>query len=216
MYKYDRKRILFVVLPYLALELILFTNPFTNSYFSLDGNFVSTRGYGLYIAYLVSFIYILNSAFVLIKYWTYVNKIKIFAVSSPPLGGIRDIRETLEKIKQTASEEDPHPSGQLNLRTILGGDLLTTEVVRSQIWLFVLIVAFSIVYVAFRYQCQQDMIAIDKLEQRLTDAKYKALSSSSTLTEKCRESHVLEILKQNQDSLLHQADQPPYIIEVPE
>jgi hypothetical protein len=126
------------------------------------------------------------------------------------------LKETIQMIKESASEEDPKPSGQLNLRTILGGDLLTTEVVRSQIWLFVLIVAFSIVYVAFRYQCQQDMIAIDKLEQKLTDAKYKALSSSSTLTEKCRESHVLDILQQNQDSLLHQADQPPYIIEVPE
>ena len=126
------------------------------------------------------------------------------------------LKETIQMIKESASEEDPKPSGQLNLRTILGGDLLTTEVVRSQIWLFVLIVVFSIVYVAFRYQCQQDMIAIDKLEKTLTGAKYKALSSSSTLTEKCRESHVLDILKQNQDSLLHQADQPPYIIEVPE
>jgi hypothetical protein len=126
------------------------------------------------------------------------------------------LKETIQMIKESASEEDPKPSGQLNLRTILGGDLLTTEVVRSQIWLFVLIVAFSIVYVAFRYQCQQDMIAIDKLEQKLTDAKYKALSSSSTLTEKCRESHVLDILKQNQDSLWHQADQPPYIIQIPE
>ena len=88
--------------------------------------------------------------------------------------------------------------------------------VRSQIWLFVLIVLFSIVYVAFRYQCQQDMITIDRLEGELKDAKYRALSSSSTLTEKCRESRVLEILKQNKDSLLHQADQPPYIIQVPE
>jgi hypothetical protein len=60
------------------------------------------------------------------------------------------------------------------------------------------------------------MITIDKLERDLMDAKFKALSSSSTLTEKCRESHVLDVLKQNQDSLLHQADQPPYIIEVPE
>ena len=126
------------------------------------------------------------------------------------------LNETLQKIRETASEEDPKPSAQLNLRTILGGDLLTTDVVRSQIWLFVLIVAFAIVYVAFRYQCQQDMITIDKLEKDLMDAKFKALSSSSTLTEKCRESHVLDILKQNQDSLLHQADQPPYIIEVPE
>ena len=93
---------------------------------------------------------------------------------------------------------------------------MTTQTVRSQIWLFVLIVAFTIVYVAFRYQCQQDMIKIDKLEGQLKDAKFKALSSSSTLTEKCRESRVLELLKENKDSLLHQADQPPYIIEVPE
>ena len=126
------------------------------------------------------------------------------------------LKETLQKIRETASEEDPRPSGQLSLRTILGGDLLTTDIVRSQIWLFVLIVAFAIVYVASRYQCQQDMITIDKLERDLMDAKFKALSSSSTLTEKCRESHVLDVLKQNHDSLLHQADQPPYIIEVPE
>ena len=126
------------------------------------------------------------------------------------------IKETLKKIKETATEEDPHPSGSLNLRTILGGDLLTTQMVRSQIWLFVFIVAFAIVYVAFRYQCQQDLIKIDKMENELKDAKYKALSSSSTLTEKCRESRVLDLLKQNKDSLLHQADQPPYIIEVPE
>ena len=130
--------------------------------------------------------------------------------------GERDLKETLKKIKESASEEDPKPSSQLNLRTILGGDLLTSEMVRSQIWLFVLIVAFSTVYVAFRYQCQQDMLTIDKMEQQLKDAKFRALSSSSRLTEKCRESHVLEILKQNKDSLLHQADQPPYIIEVPE
>jgi cell division protein FtsL len=88
--------------------------------------------------------------------------------------------------------------------------------VRSQIWLFVLIVAFTIVYVAFRYQCQQDMQAIDRLETQLKDAKNKALAASSTLTEKCRESHVLDILKQNKDSLLHIADQPPYIIQLPE
>ena len=127
-----------------------------------------------------------------------------------------NLKETLQKIKDTAIEEDPRPSSQLSLRTILGGDLLTTQLVRSQIWLFVLVVLFAIIYVAFRYQCQQDMLTIDQLENELKAAKYKALSSSSTLTEKCRESHVLNILKQNKDSLLHQADQPPYIIEVPE
>lgn len=126
------------------------------------------------------------------------------------------LKETIQKIKATAKEEDAKPSSQVSLRTILGGDLLTTEVVRAQIWLFVLVVFFATIYVAFRYQCQQDMITIDRLEGELKDAKFKAMSSSSTLTEKCRESHVFDILRQNKDSLLHQADQPPYIIEVPE
>lgn len=128
----------------------------------------------------------------------------------------KKLKDTIKKIKETASEEDVHPLQQLNLRTILGGDLLTTEVVRSQIWLFIMIVAFTIIYVAFRYQCQQDLLTIDRLEEELKNAKFSALSSSSRLTEKCRESRVLDILKQNKDSLLHQAGQPPYIIEIPE
>ena len=125
-------------------------------------------------------------------------------------------KKTIQMIKEKAKEEDPKPNSAMTLRTILGGDFLTAEMVRRQIWLFVLMVIFCIVYVAIRYQCQQDMIAIDKLEKQLLDAKYKAISSSSTLTEKCRESHVLDALKQNRDSLLHVSDQPPYIINVPE
>jgi cell division protein FtsL len=125
-------------------------------------------------------------------------------------------KDTIRKIKETVKEEDPKLSSSLTLRTILGGDFLTAEMVRHQIWLIVLIVLFAIVYVAFRYQCQQDMIAIDKMEKELLDAKYKALSSSSTLTEKCRESHVMDALRNNKDSVLHVADQPPYIINIPE
>ena len=125
-------------------------------------------------------------------------------------------KKTLQKIKENAKEEDPKFSSTMTLRTILGGDFLTAKMVRHHIGIIVLVVVFAIVYVAFRYQCQQDMIAIDKMEKELLDAKYKALSSSSTLTEKCRESHVLEALKNNKDSVLHIADQPPYIINVPE
>ena len=125
-------------------------------------------------------------------------------------------KKTIQLIKEKAKEEDPKLTSTLTLRTILGGDFLTADMVRRQIWLFVLMMVFTILYVAFRYQCQQDMIAIDKMEKELLDAKYKALSSNSTLTEKCRESHVLDALKNNKDSLLHVSDQPPYIINVPE
>ena len=122
----------------------------------------------------------------------------------------------LKEIRQNVREDDTVPVGTLTLRKILGGDILSAGLVRRNIWTLVLIVFFTVVYVAFRYQCQQDMIAIDKLEKEVLDAKYKALSSSSTLTEKCRESHVLDALKNYKDSVLHVSDQPPYIINVPE
>ena len=124
--------------------------------------------------------------------------------------------EKLKELKETVSEDDTVPVGTLTLRKILGGDLLSADLVRRNIWVFILVMLFTVVYVAFRYQCQQDMILIDKMEGQLKDAKYKALSSSSTLTERCRESQVLRVLRQVGDSLLRVSDQPPYIINIPE
>lgn len=144
------------------------------------------------------------------------NKVNDGNVTAEPLEETEKKASTLELLRQSVSEEDEVPASSLTLRTILGGDILYAEMLRKQLWLIVLIVFFTIIYVAFRYQCQQDMITIDKMETELKDAKYKALSSSSTLTERCRESHVLEILKNNKDSLLKASDQPPYIINVPE
>jgi hypothetical protein len=124
--------------------------------------------------------------------------------------------EKLKELKETVSEDDTVPVGTLTLRKILGGDFLSADFVRRNIWAFILVMLFTVIYVAFRYQCQQDMILIDKKESQLKDAKYKALSSSSTLTERCRESQVLRVLRQVGDSLLHVSDQPPYIINIPE
>lgn len=124
--------------------------------------------------------------------------------------------DKLKELKAQASEDEQTPVGSLTLRKILGGDILSASQVRRQIWLILLIVFFTVIYVAFRYQCQQDMIKINQLENELKDAKYKALSSSSTLTERCRESQVLQMLRQNNDSVLHISDRPPYIIEVPQ
>lgn len=122
----------------------------------------------------------------------------------------------LQMLKNSVSEEDNNPTTQLSLKTILGGDILNAELFRRQLWLIVIIVVFVIIYVASRYQCQQDIIKIANMELELKDAKYRALSISSKLTERCRESHVLQLLKENNDSLLQVSDQPPYIINIPD
>jgi hypothetical protein len=121
-----------------------------------------------------------------------------------------------EAIREQAREDEVPFSRNLSLKKILGGDILNTSFIRRQIWVLVLIVFFIIIYIANRYSCQQDIIEIDKLQSELRDAKYKALSSNSQITERSRQSNVLEMLKNNKDSVLKIASQPPYIIEVPE
>ena len=124
--------------------------------------------------------------------------------------------ELKEAIAQQAIEEEAPLSSNFTLRKILGGDILTAHIIRRQIWLLILVVFFIIIYIYNRYSIQKDLIEIDQLQKELQDAKYKALSSSSQITEKSRESNVLDMLKNNKDSILHIATQPPYIINVPE
>ena len=100
-----------------------------------------------------------------------------------------------EVIAKQAIEEEVSGSASFPLRNILGGDLLTAQIIRKQIWLFMLIVVFIIIYISNRYSIQKDLIELDQLQKELQDTKYKALSTSSQITEKSRESNVLDMLK---------------------
>lgn len=118
-------------------------------------------------------------------------------------------------IRQQAIEDELPLTKNVTLGKILGGEMLNTQFPRQQIWVIVLITLFIIVYISNRYKCQQNLIKIDNLQSELEDAKYRALSSSSDLTQQTRESKVLERLHNDKDSTLHIPTQPPYIITIP-
>lgn len=120
--------------------------------------------------------------------------------------------DVLKALNEYASEDDDMAGGGKTLRDILGGDILL-KLALQHVWLILLVMGLTIVYVAFRYQCQQDVIEISRLEDELVKAKYRAMSSASNLTEMCRQGNVMQL---NQDTLLKVSDQPPYIVEVPE
>ncbi|MFA4047295.1 hypothetical protein HPS54_00780 [Prevotella sp. PCHR] len=124
--------------------------------------------------------------------------------------------ELQNAIREQAREDEQEQSRNFTLRKILGGDFLTARMIRQQIGLILLIVFFTIIYISNRYSCDKNLIEIDRLNKELQDAKFKALSSSSELTERCRESNVLQMLKNNKDSTLKIPSQPPYIINIPE
>ena len=131
-------------------------------------------------------------------------------------GELEQARPTLKEVIEENAREDEKPfSSSQALRTILGGDILNTQAIRKQIWLFLIITVFAILYISNRYSCQQQQIKIDNLNTTLSKSRYKTLSLSSELTERCRESHVQQMLRANNDSIIQPADQPPYIIVVP-
>ena len=121
-----------------------------------------------------------------------------------------------EAVREIATEDEAPLSRNFTLQKILGGDILNTRFIRRQVWLFLLIGLFMVIYIANRYSCQKDIILIDQLQNELKDAKYKALSSNSQYTEASRETNVLEQLKNRKDSTLKMPSQPPYLIMVPE
>ncbi|MBO4607154.1 MAG: hypothetical protein J5682_04575 [Prevotella sp.] len=126
-------------------------------------------------------------------------------------------RPTLKEVIAENAREDERPmSSSLTLRKILGGDILNADAIRRQVWLFLLIALFGVFYISNRYSCQKKQVEIDQLTKKLKTTKYKTLSLSSILTERCRESQVSELLRANNDSTIKPADQPPYIIIVNE
>ncbi len=121
-----------------------------------------------------------------------------------------------QQMKERATEDDTQGNRRnLTLRQIIGGEILITEVVRKQIWVVIVVTIFIFIYIAQGYAYKKLLLDIDRCTTELRDAKYRALSIESDLTEKTRESKVMEMLKLNHDSLLQRSAQPPFVIKVP-
>ena len=68
------------------------------------------------------------------------------ATPSPKDQEAQEAREELRRIVQEQAREDELPlSTDFTLKKILGGEFLTAKLLRQQIWLVLLIVAFTIV-----------------------------------------------------------------------
>ena len=72
--------------------------------------------------------------------------------------------------------------------------------------LIVLCTFFAIVYITNRYSAEQEMIEIERLKTELTEMRYRALTRSSELTVRTR---------QSQDSVLQTPKEPPFLIQTP-
>ena len=96
-------------------------------------------------------------------------------------------------------------------KSFIGGDILATEFVRRQAKLLGLVMLLVLFYIHNRYECQQQMIRLEDLKEELTDIKYDALTRSSELMERSRQSRIEEYIS-TRESDLQTATTPPYLI----
>ncbi len=126
----------------------------------------------------------------------------------------RTEESSLSSIKAFTESEGVEQRANVSLREILGGDILTTEWLRRQMGLIMLCMFFAIVYITNRYSSEQEMIEIEKLKTELTKIRYHALTRSSELTVKTRQSLVEKVLGATADSVLQTPTEPPFLIEI--
>ncbi len=99
-----------------------------------------------------------------------------------------------------------------SLKNIIGGDILATDFFRRQTKLIVLIMVLILFYIHNRYACQQQLIELDKLKKELIDIKYDALTRSSELMERSRQSRIEDYIT-SKESDLQTSTNPPYLIK---
>ena len=110
--------------------------------------------------------------------------------------------------KQKGSETPKH----MSIKSILGGDILANDFFKRQTSLLILIMVLTILYIDNRYTSQQELIEIDRLKKELTDIKYDALTRSSELMEKSRQSRIEEYIS-TEESPLETSTNRPYLIK---
>lgn len=113
-----------------------------------------------------------------------------------------------QKGKKGSSSSSKH----MSVRSILGGDILANDFFKRQTNLLILIMILTILYIDNRYSSQQELIEIDRLKKELTDIKYDALTRSSELMEKSRQSRIEEYIS-TEESPLETATNRPYLIQ---
>ena len=123
------------------------------------------------------------------------------------------MEEEQKQNTQQAKEEPPATSPKhMSIRSILGGDILANDFFKRQTRLLILIMILTVCYINNRYKSQQELIEIDKLKKDLVDIKYDALTRSSELMEKSRQSRIEEYIS-TEESHLQTATNRPYLIK---
>lgn len=113
-----------------------------------------------------------------------------------------------KKKKRVNPNEFENESKSLKLGDIAGGRVISDFLAR-QAGLVILILFMIFFYISNRYECQQKLVDIEKLQKELVDVKYDALTHSAELMGGSKQSQVKELVAE-QGVELEESQIPPF------
>ena len=106
------------------------------------------------------------------------------------------------------------PEKEFGIKQILKGeDPRIAAFLRRQVPLIILWIVLIFIYIGNRYDCQCDLVRIEKLKKELLDVRYQALNTASDVSAKSKPSYIEKAVGSG-NSGLQSAVQPPYRIKL--
>ena len=103
---------------------------------------------------------------------------------------------------------------KISFRDVFGGQILASGFLERNVGLIVMILFMTFFYISNRYECQQKIMDIVKLEKKLTDVKYEALTRSAELMGGSKQSQVKALI-QEKGIEIESSQTPPYKLVKP-
>jgi len=95
---------------------------------------------------------------------------------------------------------------------VFAGNILTRKNLTKQWKLILLLIFLTFFYIGNRYSCEQKVAEMDRLQKKLVDVKFEALTRSSELMEMGKQSQVHKLVD-SKNITLTESTIPPYRIK---
>ena len=122
-------------------------------------------------------------------------------------------KEKKEQKEFINPRQEIRESRRITLKELLGGGVLSREVVIRQIPYVLFLFALLLFYISNQYRGDKVMIEIIAVEKRVKELRTESVSTAFELMEKSKQTRVIKLVEE-QGLDLKEAMDPPIIIEV--
>lgn len=122
-------------------------------------------------------------------------------------------KKAISEAKEFTEKSIFHGNTKFSVRDVISGNFLTKDNMLRLLPFVIFFLVFSLVSIGLRFSCESRIAEIDNLQRKLKDVKHEALTLSSELLGKSKQSQIMQLLSEK-DSTLNMLDCPPFVIEL--